>query len=83
MGFSYAMLACRAAVRTTATFYLVPGTAAVLAWALLGERMSGFAVLGLVVASAGCWPVNAAPMTAASWQRAPARRHVQSTMRCS
>ena len=47
------------AARTSANFYLVPGTAALLAWALLGERLSALAVAGLVVASAGCWLVNA------------------------
>jgi EamA-like transporter family len=66
MGLYFAMLTRGAAVRTTANFYLVPATAAVLTWALLGERMSGFAVLGLVVALAGGWPAHAAPMTAAS-----------------
>jgi drug/metabolite transporter (DMT)-like permease len=60
MGLYFAMLAKGTAARTTSNFYLVPGTAAMLAWALLGERLSLFAILGLVVASAGCWLVNAA-----------------------
>jgi drug/metabolite transporter (DMT)-like permease len=72
MGRYFAMLARGTAARTTANFYLVPGTAVVLALALLGERLSGFAVLGLVVASTGCWLVNAAPATPASTQ---ARKH--------
>jgi len=59
------MLARGTAARTTANFYLVPGTAALLAWLLLGERLSPLAVAGLVVASAGCWLVSAAPATAA------------------
>lgn len=55
-----AMLVRGTAARTTANFYLVPGIAAVLAWALLGERLSLVAVLGLLAASLGCWLVNAA-----------------------
>ncbi len=61
MGLYFAMLARGSAARTTATFYLVPGTAAVLAWVLLGERLSALAVAGLVIASAGCWLVSASP----------------------
>lgn len=61
MGLYFAMLARGTAARASANFYLVPGTAALLGWFLLGERLSGFAITGLVVASAGCWLVNAAP----------------------
>jgi drug/metabolite transporter (DMT)-like permease len=61
MGLYSAMLARGSAARTSANFYLVPGTAALLAWLLLGERLSLFAISGLVVASIGCWLVNAAP----------------------
>ena len=61
MGLYFALLARGTAARTTANFYLVPGTAALLAWLLLGERLSPLAVVGLVVASAGCWLVNAVP----------------------
>lgn len=61
MGLYYVMLARGSAARTTANFYLVPGTAALLAWLLLGERLSPLAVAGLIVASAGCWLVNAVP----------------------
>jgi drug/metabolite transporter (DMT)-like permease len=61
MGLYFAMLARGTAARTTANFYLVPGTAALLAWAFLGEGLSPLAVIGLVVASAGCWLVNAVP----------------------
>jgi drug/metabolite transporter (DMT)-like permease len=32
----------------------------VLAWLLLGEQPSPLAILGLVVASAGCWLVSTA-----------------------
>jgi drug/metabolite transporter (DMT)-like permease len=61
MGLYSAMLARGTAARTSANFYLVPGTAALLAWLLLGERLTAFAVSGLIVASIGCWLVNAAP----------------------
>jgi drug/metabolite transporter (DMT)-like permease len=63
MGLYFAMLAKGTAARTTSNFYLVPGTAAVLAWVILGERLAPFAIIGLIVASAGCWLVNAAPRT--------------------
>lgn len=53
-----AMLKRGAAARAAANFYLVPGTAAVLAWVLLGESLSALTVLGLVVSSIGCWLVN-------------------------
>ncbi|MDR3537697.1 MAG: DMT family transporter, partial [Acetobacteraceae bacterium] len=58
MGLYFAMLVRGTAARTSANFYLVPGTAALLAWLLLGERLSPLAVAGLLVASAGCWLVN-------------------------
>ncbi len=61
MGLYFAMLARGTAAKASANFYLVPGTAALLAWAILGERPSVFALLGLVVASIGCWLVSAAP----------------------
>jgi drug/metabolite transporter (DMT)-like permease len=52
------MLARGTAARATANFYLVPGTAALMAWALLGEPLSGLTVAGLVVSSVGCWMVS-------------------------
>jgi len=52
------MLVRGSAARATANFYLVPGTAALLAWALLGESLSVLAVLGLAVSSVGCWLVS-------------------------
>jgi len=52
------MLVRGSAARATASFYLVPGTAALLAWALLGETLSALTVLGLVVSSVGCWLVR-------------------------
>jgi drug/metabolite transporter (DMT)-like permease len=66
MGLYSAMLTSGTAARASANFYLVPGTAALLAWVLLGERLSPLAVAGLVVASAGCWLVNAIPRGAAA-----------------
>jgi drug/metabolite transporter (DMT)-like permease len=52
------MLVRGSAARATANFYLVPGTAALLAWALLGETLSALTMLGLVVSSVGCWLVR-------------------------
>jgi drug/metabolite transporter (DMT)-like permease len=59
MGLYFAMLARGSAARVSANFYLVPGTAALLAWILLGERLTVLAISGLLVASVGCWLVNA------------------------
>jgi drug/metabolite transporter (DMT)-like permease len=61
MGLYFLMLTRGTAARVSANFYLVPGAAALLAWAILNERLGALAVLGLVVASAGCWLVGARP----------------------
>jgi len=58
MALYYLMLVRGTAARATANFYLVPGTAALLAWLLLGERLSALTVLGLAVSSIGCWLVS-------------------------
>jgi drug/metabolite transporter (DMT)-like permease len=58
MALYYLMLARGTAARATANFYLVPGAAALMAWALLGEPLSGLTVAGLVVSSVGCWMVS-------------------------
>jgi drug/metabolite transporter (DMT)-like permease len=58
MALYYLMLVRGTAARATANFYLVPGTAALLAWALLDERLSVLTVVGLAVSSAGCWMVS-------------------------
>jgi drug/metabolite transporter (DMT)-like permease len=58
MALYYLMLVRGTAARATANFYLVPGTAALLAWALLDERLSALTVVGLVVSSVGCWLVS-------------------------
>jgi drug/metabolite transporter (DMT)-like permease len=52
------MLTRGSAARATANFYLVPGTASVLAWLLLGETLTALTVLGLAVSSVGCWLVS-------------------------
>lgn len=57
MALYYLMLVRGTAARATANFYLVPGTAAVMAWVLLGERLSALTVVGLGVSSVGCWLV--------------------------
>jgi drug/metabolite transporter (DMT)-like permease len=52
------MLRRGAAARASANFYLMPGTAALMAWALLGETLAPLAVAGLAVSSLGCWLIN-------------------------
>jgi len=52
------MLVRHSVARASANFYLVPGTTAVLAWLLLGEAPGVNVIIGLVLASAGCWLVN-------------------------
>jgi len=51
----FVMLQRGSAARATANFYLMPGTAALMAWALLGETLAPLAVVGLAVSSVGCW----------------------------
>ena len=58
MGLYFLMLSRGSAARTSANFYLVPGTAALLAWVFLGEQPTALAMAGLVVASLGCWLVS-------------------------
>ncbi|HEX3575118.1 MAG TPA: DMT family transporter [Rhodopila sp.] len=70
MGLYFVMLTRGTAARASANFYLVPGTAALLALVFLQEHLTLLAVTGLVVASAGCWLVNASPRKAASsWRK--------------
>lgn len=61
MALYFFMLVRGSAARTTANFYLVPGTVAILGWVLLGERLSALAVLGFLVAATGCWLVSGRP----------------------
>lgn len=52
------MLKTGTAGRVAAHFYLTPGTAAVLGWAILGEALSPLALLGFAIASIGVWLVH-------------------------
>lgn len=61
MALYYYLLARGTAGRVAANFYLVPGTVAVAAWALLGERLTPLAVLGFAIASTGVFLVARAP----------------------
>jgi drug/metabolite transporter (DMT)-like permease len=63
MALYFSMIAKGTAARASANFYLVPGTAALLGWIILGERLTTPAVVGLLIASAGCWLVGTAPRT--------------------
>ena len=58
MALYYFMLVRGTAARATANFYLVPGTAALMAWLLLGEQLSALTLAGLAVSSVGCWMVS-------------------------
>lgn len=53
MALYYYMLAHGTAGRAAANFYLVPGTVALVAWALFGEHLSRGALLGFAIASVG------------------------------
>jgi drug/metabolite transporter (DMT)-like permease len=57
MGLYYYMLNHGTAGRVAANFYLIPGTVALLGWALLGERLTPLTVLGLAIASTGVFLV--------------------------
>jgi drug/metabolite transporter (DMT)-like permease len=57
MALYYYMLGHGTAGRVAANFYLIPGTVALLGWALLGERLAPLAVLGFAVASLGVFMV--------------------------
>ena len=58
MGLYVLMLRDGTAARTTANFYLVPGTTALLTWLLLGDRLTAPTLAGFVVAGIGCWLVS-------------------------
>jgi drug/metabolite transporter (DMT)-like permease len=58
MALYYLMLKRGTAARATANFYLVPGTAAIMAWVLLDERLAPLTLVGLIVSSIGCWMVS-------------------------
>jgi drug/metabolite transporter (DMT)-like permease len=67
------MLRRGTAARATANFYLMPGTAALMAWALLGESLAPTTVAGLVVSSVGCWLMGSRRWAAVSSPRAGLR----------
>ncbi len=68
------MLVRGSAARVSANFYLVPGTAALLSWVVLGERLAPLAVAGLVVAGVGCALVSARATPSPARPPDPARR---------
>jgi drug/metabolite transporter (DMT)-like permease len=43
------------AVNVASLFYLTPPTTALVAWAMFGETLSGWALAGMIVAVAGVW----------------------------
>ena len=57
MALYYYMLARGTAGRVAANFYLVPGTVAIVAWALFGEHLTPLALVGFVLASSGVFLV--------------------------
>jgi drug/metabolite transporter (DMT)-like permease len=57
MALYYYMLTRGTAGRVAANFYLVPGTVAVLAWALFGEHLAPLTILAFVIASSGVFLV--------------------------
>jgi len=58
MGLYLLMLRHGAAGKVAANFYLTPGTAAVLAFLILGETLRPEALIGLATATAGVWLVQ-------------------------
>ena len=48
-----------AASRVSSLFYLTPAVTAVMAFLLFGERLSPLALVGMAIAAAGVWAVNA------------------------
>jgi drug/metabolite transporter (DMT)-like permease len=57
MALYYFMLTRGTAGRVAANFYLVPGTVALVGWALFGEHLTPRAILGFAVASTGVYLV--------------------------
>ncbi len=58
MGLYLLMLRHGAAGKVAANFYLTPGTAAVLAFIILGETLAWEALVGLFAATLGVWLVQ-------------------------
>ncbi|MEK9904780.1 MAG: DMT family transporter [Rhodospirillales bacterium] len=63
MGLYLLMLRHGAAGKVAANFYLTPGTAAVLAFLILGETLHWEALVGLLAATLGVWLVHKAGHT--------------------
>jgi drug/metabolite transporter (DMT)-like permease len=61
MGLYFFLLKRGTAAGTTANFYLIPGTVAVLGWVLLHERLTPPAIAGFAIAAIGCWLVRRRP----------------------
>ena len=58
MALYFLMLSRGTAARATVNFYLIPGVTSLMTWLFLGERPTTLTLLGLCVASAGCWLVG-------------------------
>lgn len=58
MGLFLYLLKTGTAGKVAANFYLTPGVAAVMGWAILGETLSPLGLAGLAIASAGVWLVQ-------------------------
>lgn len=63
-GFYYLSLARSGPVRTTSLIYLTPPVTALWAWAMFGQPVSLFAVVGLVLCFAGVWLARGGEKTA-------------------
>jgi drug/metabolite transporter (DMT)-like permease len=61
MALYYYMLNRGTAGRVAANFYLIPGTVALLGWALFGERLTALALSGFALASLGVFLVARRP----------------------
>jgi drug/metabolite transporter (DMT)-like permease len=61
MALYYFMLTRGTAGRVAANFYLVPGTVAIVGWALFGEHLTPRAMLGFGIASLGVYLVARSP----------------------
>ena len=54
------------ASKVSALFFLVPPLAAVIAWAVLGERLPAGAWIGMVLATIGVWIATTEPQLSRS-----------------
>ena len=67
MALYYYLLTNGTVGRVAAHFYLIPGTVALLGWALFGERLTPVAVVGFAVASGGVFLVARRPPAHRRW----------------